>query len=172
MPHAASARGRLDMCAQLSQRICRGCSPDARICNDRGGDNGSSIRRHNQLGSPHAPTEASEACSRPCHSICKKRPIRPAQTFSNLRCFLTSREQCLGRRDDIPGEADLSPKTDREVRQIEFPPAVKTMGRRAGIGVVVVVPTVATGRQREEPVVTTVLSRLVVAITKQVRSTS
>src|SRR6516165_2444854 len=70
--------------------------------------------------------------------------------------------------DEVPDEAHKLQSSQRQIRNIEFPPAMKAVGRAAREGMVIVMPAVAVGCEGEEPVVAAILIGLEVAIAPQV----
>src|SRR5262249_11141878 len=68
---------------------------------------------------------------------------------------------------DIGGQAQGGQREDGQIGDIQLPPAVAVRGR-ALVGVVVVVPALAVGDERNEPVVAAVLSGVVRLVSEQV----
>src|SRR5262249_52925242 len=65
-------------------------------------------------------------------------------------------------RDHVPDQADGLQATESQVGDVQLPPAIETVGGAARIRVMIVVPTVAIGRQGKKPVVSAILVRLIV----------
>ncbi len=69
--------------------------------------------------------------------------------------------------DHLGGQAETLEHEDHAIGQVELPPAMPDRGR-GGVAVVVVMPTLSHGHQRDEPVVPAALVGLVIAVTDQV----
>ena len=72
--------------------------------------------------------------------------------------------RALAASPHAPDEAEAFPHQNRQIRCVEFPPAVKAVSAAARIGMVIVVPAVAARRNPDEPVVAAVFAGLVIAI--------
>src|SRR5215212_6730515 len=70
---------------------------------------------------------------------------------------------------DVPRQADLLPKADSEIRDVDLPPAV-AVGRGARVGVMIIVPAFAVRGERDEPVVAAVLAGVVITVAPKMRS--
>ncbi len=69
--------------------------------------------------------------------------------------------------NDVLYQADRFPRADDTPRHVVFPPSMSMHGR-AGLGVVVVMPTLAMTQESDQPVISTLIASFVVLITEHV----
>src|ERR1700731_4231342 len=96
------------------------------------------------------------------------RRCAPNASYNSMPADRHMREAIPPRHDDISNQPKPREKPDGQIGHVELPPAMAVLGR-SRIGVMIVVPTFASGQDSNEKIISACVIGRVVSISPQMR---